>query len=132
MSYDDLFEISGEIFGESEILADNEKFHENQTFHDQQKQKRRISRNKQRARKVRRINTLSDCGGGMTVWLDGHLDDVTGSFVPSGKLKRSKNSNTQRYLKRASTRKIRRIPATEKPADGGHYRKHFDYWWNLT
>ena len=131
MGNDNMFEDYAEFFGDDDVLDVDKKFHENQEFHNWQKSKRRISRNKQRARKVRKIKMLSECGGGMTVWPDGCLDAVTGSFVPSGWLRHSKNSNTQKHLKRISNRKIRNLPFSQTSGKSNTYRKYSEYQWNI-
>ena len=43
--------------------------------------------------------------------------------------KRASNSKCQKYLKRATNRRIRKMPNELLPIKGGQYKKAFDYWW---
>ena len=52
------------------------------------------------------------------------------TLVHSGKyIKYPKNSNRQRWIKRASSRRVRNSIYT--PQKGNYYRRLFDYWWTL-
>ena len=44
-------------------------------------------------------------------------------------IKYPKNSNCQRWMKKATSRRIRNIK--EVPTKGNYYRRLFDYWWTL-
>ena len=50
--------------------------------------------------------------------------------VPCGKyIKYPKNSNCQRWIKRQTSKRVRRYK--DMPVKGNHYRRVFDYWWTL-
>ena len=51
-------------------------------------------------------------------------------YVYTNRIKRGKRSGTQKWLKKASCRKVRHLQAEALPPKGNHYRKVFDYWWN--
>lgn len=62
----------------------------------------------------------------------GYVDwDFNGStLLHSGKyIKFPKNSNCQRWMKRLTSKKVRRCP--ELKGKGNYYRCLFDYWWTL-
>ena len=55
---------------------------------------------------------------------------VDGVWQEVGKyVKYPRNSNRQQYLKKLSSRRVRRYPYL--PPKGNHYRRVFDYWWEL-
>lgn len=52
------------------------------------------------------------------------------TLLHSGKyIKYPKNSNCQRWMKRETSRRMRRCFAV--PHKGNYYRRLFDYWWTL-
>mgnify|MGYP006970879561 CR=1 FL=1 len=52
------------------------------------------------------------------------------TLLHTGKyIKYPKNSNCQRWIKRETSRRIRRC--RDVPAKGNYYRRLFDYWWTL-
>jgi hypothetical protein len=54
---------------------------------------------------------------------------VEGVWTPIGDyIRYPKNSNMQKYLKRRSKRRIRRI---NQPLQGNSYRKYMEYWWEF-
>ena len=55
---------------------------------------------------------------------------VNGQHVPTGTyIKYPKNSNRQRWCKKASSARVRRY--MDLPGKGNSYRRVFDYWWTL-
>ena len=57
-------------------------------------------------------------------------DFVDGKYTCIGKyIKYPKNSNSQRWMKRETSRKIRN--SKYAPQKGNYYRRLFDYWWTL-
>lgn len=55
---------------------------------------------------------------------------VDGQHVPTGTyIKYTKNSNRQRWCKKASNARVRRY--MDLPCKGNRYRRVFDYWWTL-
>ena len=57
-------------------------------------------------------------------------DFVDGQFVPVGKyIKYPRNSKAPQYLKRQTWHRVRRCESL--PPKGNHYRKIFDFWWEL-
>lgn len=80
--------------------------------------KRSLRRVKKKKKTKNLINKTSrECIG--FVW-----SDENGNYI-----KRSKNSNAQRFLKRQSARKWRRC--RNAPTKGNYYRRLLDYWWEL-
>jgi len=62
----------------------------------------------------------------------GYVDwDFEGrTLLHSGKyIKYPKNSNCQRWIKRYTSKRMRKCPYL--PQKGNHYRRLFDYWWTL-
>lgn len=62
----------------------------------------------------------------------GYIDwDFNGTtLLHSGKyIKNPKNSNRQRWIKRATSKRYRKNLSL--PRKGNHYRRLFDYWWTL-
>ena len=55
---------------------------------------------------------------------DGKTLRHTGKYI-----KYPKNSNCQRWIKRETSRRIRRC--RDVPVKGNYYRRLFDYWWTL-
>jgi len=54
-------------------------------------------------------------------------EEIDGVWVPAGKyIKYPKNSNTQKWIKRYTGKKMRR--SHDIPHKGNHYRRLFDYW----
>lgn len=52
------------------------------------------------------------------------------TLLHTGKyIKYPKNSNCQRWIKRAASKKVRTYPSL--PQKGNGYRRVFDYWWTL-
>lgn len=61
-------------------------------------------------------------------YVDWGFDGST--LLHSGKyIKYPKNSNCQRWMKRLTSKKVRRYP--ELTRKGNQYRRLFDYWWTL-
>lgn len=61
-------------------------------------------------------------------YVDWGFDGKT--LLHTGKyIKYPKNSNCQRWIKRATSRRIRRCK--EVPVKGNYYRRLLDYWWTL-
>ncbi|MCF0151646.1 MAG: hypothetical protein HUJ80_09590 [Firmicutes bacterium] len=56
---------------------------------------------------------------------DAELDD----YFHIDRVKRARDSYAQRFLKRVSARKVRKLGYDELPMKGNGYRKAFDYWW---
>lgn len=55
---------------------------------------------------------------------------VNGQHVPTGAyIKYPKNSNRQRWCKKASSARVRKY--MDLPSKGNSYRRVFDYWWTL-
>ena len=55
---------------------------------------------------------------------------VDGQHVPTGTyIKYPKNSNRQRWCKKASSARVRKY--MDLPSKGNSYRRVFDYWWTL-
>lgn len=55
---------------------------------------------------------------------------VDGQWMPTGKyIKYPKNSNCQRWCKKASSARVRKY--MDLPNKGNSYRRVFDYWWTL-
>ena len=55
---------------------------------------------------------------------------VDGQYVRSGDyIKYPKNSNRQRWCKKASNARVRKY--MDLPSKGNSYRRAFDYWWTL-
>lgn len=56
-------------------------------------------------------------------------DYVNGVWQPVGKyVKYPKNSAKQKFLKRQTNKKIRKLDISHK---GNDYRKHYEYWWTM-
>jgi len=52
------------------------------------------------------------------------------TLLHTGKyIKYPKNSSCQRWIKRATSKKVRACP--DLPPKGNRYRRRFDYWWTL-
>lgn len=49
--------------------------------------------------------------------------------VYTGRVKRSKNSKIQKWLKKESNKIFRKVPDDYIKTKGNQYRKYFDYWW---
>lgn len=61
-------------------------------------------------------------------YVDWGFDGKT--LLHTGKyIKYPKNNNFQRWIKRATSRRIRRCK--EVPVKGNYYRRLLDYWWTL-
>lgn len=61
-------------------------------------------------------------------YVDWEFDGKT--LLHTGKyIKYPKNSNCQRWIKRETSRRIRRCK--DVPVKGNYYRRLFDYWWTL-
>jgi len=92
-----------------------------------------VSGYSRRAMKVRKDNRLLEIMnyGGYAP----HVGYVDGGFrgptlLHSGKyIKYPKNSNCQRWMKRLTSKKVRRH--SELTGKGNQYRRLFDYWWTL-
>ena len=98
--------------------------------HLRRKEKRIASMKKQECRRQRLLHELANsryCKP--SIWAATKWDRETGDFVDANRVKRSRDSKTQRQLKKKSTRKVRHLPADALPPKGNHYRKVFDYWW---
>lgn len=65
-----------------------------------------------------------------SIWRESKWSDEYGGFVDTNRVKRNKESKTQKQLKKASCRAVRHLPTEALPPKGNHYRKIFDYWWN--
>lgn len=80
-------------------------------------------------RKFKRLYRIVTCcyvpHAGYTSW-----SYVDGQHVPTGTyIKYPKNSNRQRWCKKASSARVRRY--MDLPGKGNSYRRVFDYWWTL-
>nr|WP_276855923.1 hypothetical protein [Intestinimonas timonensis] len=61
-------------------------------------------------------------------YIDGGFD--SGRLLHSGfHIKQPRSSGTQQYLKRKTSRAVRRC--TELPPKGNRYRRLVEYWWTL-
>ncbi len=79
----------------------------------------------QRLRRMIRQERRYDPYRGYIDW-----DFADGVWQETGKyIKYPKNSNRQQYLKKLSSHRVRRYPFL--PPKGNHYRRVFDYWWEL-
>lgn len=97
--------------------------------HQRQKARRRLRRGTS-IRKADRLLRIINYGGyaphrGYIDWgFCGRTLLHTGKYI-----KYPKNSNCQRWIKRETSRRIRRC--RDVPAKGNYYRRLFDYWWTL-
>lgn len=82
--------------------------------------------NERKFKRLHRIVTSSYVPhAGYTSW-----SYVDGQHVPTGTyIKYPKNSNRQRWCKKASSARVRRY--MDLPSKGNSYRRVFDYWWTL-
>lgn len=95
--------------------------------------KRKIRRRMQRIAKAQKDDALLRiiCTAGYSPDI-GYIDrDFNGTtLLHSGKyIKYPKNSNLQRWIKRATSKRYRKYLSL--PRKGNHYRRLFDYWWTL-
>ena len=106
----------------------NEKIDElqennSETAHQRQKERRRL-------RRIIGIRKTDNYGGyaphrGYIDWgFSGRTLLHTGEYI-----KYPNNSNCQRWIKRDTSRRIRRC--RDVPVKGNYYRRLFDYWWTL-
>ena len=98
--------------------------------HFQNKKKRKVSMERQKVHKERLLSSLSHnyyCKP--SIWRDFRWDEECGKYVETNRVKRNKNSKTQKWLKKASERTVRHLPLDAIARKGNRYRKAFDYWW---
>lgn len=99
------------------------------TAHQRQKEYRRLRRIID-VRKTDALLRVINYGGyaphrGYIDWgFSGRTLLHTGKYI-----KYPKNSNCQRWIKRETSRRIRRC--RDVPVKGNYYRRLFDYWWTL-
>ena len=94
------------------------------------KEKRAVSMERQKTRKRRLLNGLSHSRYFKpSIWRESVWDEERGDFFDTNRVKRHKNSKTQKWLKKTSKRTIRHLPFEALPPKGNYYRKVFDYWW---
>ena len=102
---------------------------ESEAAHQWQKVRRRLRRDTN-IRKTDNLLRIINYGGyapqrGYIDWgFSGRTLLHTGKYI-----KYPKNSNCQRWIKRETSRRIRRC--RDVPAKGNYYRRLFDYWWTL-
>lgn len=102
---------------------------ESEAAHQWQKVRRRLRRDTN-IRKTDNLLRIINYGGyaphrGYIDWgFSGRTLLHTGKYI-----KYPKNSNCQRWIKRETSRRIRRC--RDGPAKGNYYRRLFDYWWTL-
>lgn len=112
----------------------NEKIDElqennSETAHQRQKERRRLRRIIG-IRKTDNLLRIINYGGyaphrGYIDWgFSGRTLLHTGEYI-----KYHNNSNCQRWIKRDTSRRIRRC--RDVPVKGNYYRRLFDYWWTL-
>lgn len=112
----------------------NEKIDElqennSETAHQRQKERRRLRRIIG-IRKTDNLLRIINYGGyapprGYIDWgFSGRTLLHTGEYI-----KYPNNSNCQRWIKRDTSRRIRRC--RDVPVKGNYYRRLFDYWWTL-
>lgn len=100
-----------------------------ETVHQRQKERCRLRRITG-IRKTDNLLRIINYGGyaphrGYIDWgFSGRTLLHTGKYI-----KYPKNSNCQRWIKRETSRRIRRC--RDVPAKGNYYRRLFDYWWTL-
>ena len=90
-------------------------------------------------RRMRRINRIKKNDARLRItryggyaphrgYFEGEFDGNT--LLHSGKyIKYPKNSNCQRWMKKATSRRTRRCK--ELPKKGNYYRRLYEYWWAL-
>ena len=90
---------------------------------------RRYRRRKGREKSDRLLAIIQNAGyGPHRGYVDWGFEGRT--LLHTGKyIKYPKNSRCQRWLKRVSSKKVRRCPCL--PSKGNGYRKVCDYWWSL-
>lgn len=102
---------------------------DSETAHQRQKDRRRLRRITD-ARKTDDLLRIINYGGyaphrGYIDWgFNGRTLLHTGKYI-----KYPKNSNCQRWIKRETSRRIRK--SRDVPVKGNYYRRLFDYWWTL-
>lgn len=69
-------------------------------------------------------------------YVDHEYDKETGRWIPTGKyVKYTGKSNSQRYLKKKTNKRLRQIAVNEEDTGikGNYYRREskVDYWWEL-
>ena len=98
--------------------------------HLQNKEKRFVSMKRQKNRKRRLLNGLSHSRYYKpSIWRDLKWDEELEEYLYTNRVKRHKNSKTQKWLKKTSARTVRHLPPEVLPPKGNYYRKVFDYWW---
>ena len=98
--------------------------------HIRKKEKRYIRMKRQKQHKQRLLYELSHCTGYKpSIWLECEWNRELKKYVYTNRIKRGKRSGTQKWLKKASCRRVRHLQAEALPPKGNHYRRVFDYWW---
>ena len=93
------------------------------------KEKRVVSMERQKSRKRRLLNGLSQSGYKPSIGRGLKWDEELDEYIYTDRVKRQKNSKCQKGLKKISERTVRHLPFEALPPKGNHYRKVFDYWW---
>jgi len=94
------------------------------------KRKKSNRRNNRKHKTKRLCSQLINHGNWKpSIWADGDWNPKTQKYEYSGRVKRAKHSNQQKWMKRYSNRVIRRNPENMISQKGNYYKKQFDYWW---
>lgn len=98
--------------------------------HIRKKEKRYASLKRQKQHKQRLLYELSHCAGYKpSIWREHQWDQELKDFVDTNRIKRGKNSDIQKSLKKATSRRVRHFQMNAFPPKGNYYRRLFDYWW---
>ena len=88
--------------------------------HRQNKEKRSVSMSRQKAHNQRLLKKLSHSFK-PSIWRDFEWVEELGDYVENNRVKRLKNSRTQKWLKKSSKRTVRHLPFEALPKKGNYY-----------
>jgi hypothetical protein len=114
-----------------QLIAEDSEEDDDKNIRPKSAGKRKTGREYRKMMKLKKKKSLIEIINRRYIPWAGWIDwgEVDGKWVQTGKfVKYPKSSNTQRYLKKVSNKKVRKAQDLKS---GRSYRKIIEYWWIL-